>query len=87
MFLNKLSNDEKNAFLELAHHIARSDDDFSEKQKTILQQTNIQIKVYFTTMILVHFQFFMVDQDIFFSFFNCFIDYKVRNLCMAAQSQ
>lgn len=30
MFLNQLSAEEKVAFLELAHHVARSDNDFSE---------------------------------------------------------
>lgn len=36
MFLNRLDNREKVAFLELAHHIARSDKDFSDLQKEII---------------------------------------------------
>ena len=36
MFLNRLKKKEKKAFLELAHHIARSDNDFSESQKDII---------------------------------------------------
>ncbi len=31
MFLNRLEKEEKIAFLELAHYVARSDNDFSEK--------------------------------------------------------
>jgi len=36
MFLNRLQEDEKVAFLELAHHIARSDDDFSEEEEDVI---------------------------------------------------
>jgi len=36
MFLNRLGKKEKIAFLELAHHIARSDNNFSEEEKTII---------------------------------------------------
>jgi len=36
MFLNQLIKEEKIAFLELAHYIARSDNDFSDKQKEII---------------------------------------------------
>lgn len=36
MFLNRLEEIEKIAFLELAHHIARSDNDFSDYQKSII---------------------------------------------------
>ena len=36
MFLNRLKKKEKVAFLELAHHIARSNNDFSESQKSIV---------------------------------------------------
>ena len=36
MFLNRLNQEEKVAFLELAHHIARSDNDFSNLQKEII---------------------------------------------------
>ena len=37
MFLNRLKNNEKVAFLELAHHTAHSDNDFSDDQKSIIQ--------------------------------------------------
>jgi len=36
MFLGLLKEEEKNAFLELAHYLARSDGDFSDKQKEII---------------------------------------------------
>jgi len=36
MFLGFLQEKEKVAFLQLAHHIARSDGDFSDKQKEII---------------------------------------------------
>ena len=36
MFLNRLNSKEKEAFLKLAHYIARSDNDFSDKQKEII---------------------------------------------------
>jgi len=36
MFLNRLKKKEKIAFLELAHNVARSDGDFSHKQKEII---------------------------------------------------
>jgi tellurite resistance protein len=36
MFLNKLEENEKVAFLTLAHHIARSDGDFSENEQNII---------------------------------------------------
>ncbi|WP_019895935.1 tellurite resistance TerB family protein [Hydrogenovibrio halophilus] len=38
MFLQNLSLIEKKSFLAIAHHIARSDGDFSEKQKMIISQ-------------------------------------------------
>ena len=46
MFLNRLNSKEKEAFLELAHYIARSDNDFSDTQKEIIKQycTEMQIK-------------------------------------------
>jgi len=37
MFLNRLNPQEKVVFLELAHHIARSDNDFSDEQKSIIE--------------------------------------------------
>ena len=36
MFLNRLNQEEKVVFLKLAHHIARSDHDFSNLQKEII---------------------------------------------------
>lgn len=36
MFLNRLEKEEKIAFLELAHYVARSDNDFSLSQKDII---------------------------------------------------
>lgn len=36
MFLNRLNQRGKSCFLELAHHIARSDNDFSSLQKEII---------------------------------------------------
>jgi len=46
MFLNRLNQEEKIAFLEIAHHIARSDNNFSEDQKTIIAKycTEMQIE-------------------------------------------
>lgn len=38
MFLNRLESNEKKAFLMLAHHIARSDGDFSESQDSIISK-------------------------------------------------
>ena len=45
MFLNKLDNKEKIAFLELAHHIARSDNDFSDKQKEIISTYCLEMQI------------------------------------------
>ena len=45
MFLNKLKNKEKIAFLELAHSIARSDDDFSDKQKKIIATYCLEMQI------------------------------------------
>ena len=36
MFLNQLNKEEKIAFLELVHYIARSDNDFSKAEKTTI---------------------------------------------------
>ena len=36
MFLNRLEKEEKIAFLELAHYVARSDNDFSDKEKNVI---------------------------------------------------
>ena len=45
MFLNRLKKNEKVAFLELAHHIARSDGDFSEDQKDIIGKYCMEMQI------------------------------------------
>jgi uncharacterized tellurite resistance protein B-like protein len=45
MFLNRLNQEEKVAFLEIAHHIARSDNDFSEDQKTIIAKYCMEMQI------------------------------------------
>jgi len=45
MFLNRLIKEEKIAFLELAHHIARSDNDFSEDQKSIIAKYCMEMQI------------------------------------------
>jgi uncharacterized tellurite resistance protein B-like protein len=45
MFLNRLEKNEKVAFLELAHHIARSDGDFSEDQKDIIGKYCMEMQI------------------------------------------
>ena len=45
MFLNRLEEKEKVAFLELAHHIARSDNDFSEEQKNIIEKYCMEMQM------------------------------------------
>jgi len=45
MFLNRLMKEEKIAFLELAHHIARSDNDFSEDQKSIISKYCMEMQI------------------------------------------
>ena len=45
MFLNILNNQEKEIFLELAHHIARSDNDFSNEQKSIIETYCIEMTI------------------------------------------
>jgi len=45
MFLNRLKKKEKVAFLELAHHIARSDDDFSVVEKNIIQTYCFEMQI------------------------------------------
>jgi len=45
MFLNRLTKEEKVAFLELAHHIARSDNDFSESQKSIIDKYCMEMQI------------------------------------------
>jgi len=45
MFLNRLKENEKVGFLELAHHIARSDGDFSKVQKDIIAKYCMEIQM------------------------------------------
>lgn len=45
MFLNRLKKKEKVAFLELAHHIARSDNDFSQVQKSIIAAYCMEMQI------------------------------------------
>lgn len=45
MFLNRLNQEEKVAFLELAHHIARSDSDFNDLQKEIINGYCFEMQV------------------------------------------
>lgn len=45
MFLNRLSEEEKTGFLELAHHVARSDNDFSEDQKAIIEKYCMEMQM------------------------------------------
>jgi len=45
MFLNRLTTDEKGAFLELAHHIARSDNDFSDEQRGIISTYCFEMQI------------------------------------------
>lgn len=45
MFLTKLKKKEKVAFLKLAYHISRSDNDFSESQKSIINKYCHEMKI------------------------------------------
>ena len=45
MFLIRLNPEEKVAFLELAHHIARSDKDFSNLQKEIINGYCVEMQI------------------------------------------
>jgi uncharacterized tellurite resistance protein B-like protein len=45
MFLNKLDTEERVAFLELAHHIARSDGEFSEEEKLIIGKYCMEMQI------------------------------------------
>lgn len=45
MFLNRLDKEEKTGFLELAHHVARSDNDFSEDQKAIIRNYCMEMQI------------------------------------------
>ena len=45
MFLNLLKNEEKIAFLKLAHYTARSNNDFSQEQKIIIQSYCLEMQI------------------------------------------
>lgn len=45
MFLNRLKKEEKIAFLELAHYIARSDNDFSKLEENIINQYCMEMQI------------------------------------------
>ena len=45
MFLNRLEKEEKIVFLELAHYVARSDNDFSLSQKDIINNYCIEMQI------------------------------------------
>ncbi|MDQ6962164.1 MAG: hypothetical protein Q9M28_06485 [Mariprofundaceae bacterium] len=45
MFLNKLEDNEKNAFLTIAHHIARSDGDFSESERNVISTYCLEMQI------------------------------------------
>ncbi|MEA1955895.1 MAG: TerB family tellurite resistance protein [Campylobacterota bacterium] len=45
MFLNKLKKKEKKAFLELAHHVARSDSNFSENEKGLIEKYCMEMQI------------------------------------------
>ncbi|MEA1954700.1 MAG: TerB family tellurite resistance protein [Campylobacterota bacterium] len=45
MFLNKLNEKEKVAFLELAHHIARSDEGFSDEEELIISKYCMEMQI------------------------------------------
>ena len=45
MFLHDLTGEEKNAFLELAHYIARSDDDFSEAEENMIATYCLEMQI------------------------------------------
>jgi uncharacterized tellurite resistance protein B-like protein len=45
VFLNRLDFDEKNAFLALAHHVARSDADFSADERVIIAKYCMEMQI------------------------------------------
>lgn len=45
MFLNRLDEDEKSAFLELAHHVARSDAEFSSEELTVITRYCMEMQI------------------------------------------
>ena len=45
MFLNRLKKEEKKAFLQLAHHVARSDSDFSKEEELIIEKYCMEMQI------------------------------------------
>jgi len=45
MFLNRLSQEEKKAFLELAYYMAKVDDNFMDEQKEIISQYCFEMSI------------------------------------------
>ena len=45
MFLNQLEADEKRAFLQLAHYIARSDSEISDSEKSIIEKYCLEMQI------------------------------------------
>jgi len=45
MFLNRLNSKEKVSFLELAHHVARSDGDFTKDEKSIVESYCFEMQI------------------------------------------
>jgi len=45
MFLNRLSEEEKKGFLELAHHIARVDNDFNDKEQIMISKYCMEMQM------------------------------------------
>lgn len=45
MFLNRLTTEEKNAFLELAHHVARSDAAFSSEERVVIAKYCMEMQI------------------------------------------
>lgn len=45
MFLNRLSMDEKQAFLALAHHVAHSDNDFSMEEEVLIAKYCMEMQM------------------------------------------
>ena len=45
MFLNRLDIEEKNAFLWLAHHLARADNDYSEEEALLIDKYSMEMQM------------------------------------------
>ena len=45
MFLNRLKEKEKVAFLQLAHHVARCDGDFAQEEETIIEKYCMEMQI------------------------------------------